>query len=76
MKDEQGRIVLIYLYVDDSIIIGDSIALIKEIKQPMSQLFEMNDLGELRYCLGLEIWRDLGQNFCPRVSMLEVYWKD
>jgi len=35
MQDEKGRIVLISLYVDDLIITGDSIALIKEIKQQM-----------------------------------------
>ena len=29
----------------------------------MSHMFEMKDLGELRYCMGLEIWRDSGQNF-------------
>lgn len=63
MQDEQGRIVLISLYVDDLIITGDAIALIKEIKKQMSQVFEMKDLGELSYCLGLEIWRDSRQTF-------------
>lgn len=63
MQDEQSRIVLIYLYVDDLIITGDATYLIKEIKKQMSQVFEMKNLGELRYCLGLEIWRDSGQTF-------------
>eukprot|EP00253_Pinus_taeda_P003949 PITA_03949 len=63
LKDEKGRLVLNYLYVDDLIITDDVISLIKEIKQQMSQVFEMKDLGELRYCLGLEIWRDSGQTF-------------
>ena len=55
MKDEKGCIVLISLYVDDLIITGDVVDLIKEIKQQMSQMFEMKDLGELRYYLGLKI---------------------
>ena len=58
MQDEQGRTVMIFLYVDDLIITSDATYLIKEIKQQMSQVFEMKHLGELRYCLGLEIWRD------------------
>lgn len=54
---------LISLYVDDLIITGDAIYLIDEIKQQMSYMFEMKHIGELRYCLGLEIWRDSGQTF-------------
>jgi hypothetical protein len=29
----------------------------------MSQVFEMKDLSELQYCLGLEFWRNVGQTF-------------
>jgi len=29
----------------------------------MSRDFEMKDLRELHYCLGLEVWRDSGQTF-------------
>jgi len=57
---------LICLYVDDLIIIGNVDNLIKEIKEQMSQVFEMKDFGELHYCLGLEVWRDSGQNFLSR----------
>ena len=55
MFDEKGQIVLISLYVDDLIIRGNDDELIKEIKVHMSQVFEMKDLGELHYCLGLEV---------------------
>ena len=61
--DEHGYIVLISLYVDDLIITRNAEKLIDEIKEQMSQVFEMKDLGELHYCLGLEVWRNAGQTF-------------
>ena len=80
MKYGKGRIVLISLCVDDLIITCDVIDLIKEIKQKISQMFEMKDLGELRYCLGLEIWRDSRQNFLSRgkyvKGLLEIFRMD
>eukprot|EP00253_Pinus_taeda_P024668 PITA_24668 len=29
----------------------------------MSQVFDMKDLRNLHYCLGLEVWKDFGQTF-------------
>jgi hypothetical protein len=64
--DEQGYIVLISLYVDDLIITRNAEKLIDEIKEQLSKVFEMKDLGELHYCLGLEVWRNAGQTFVCR----------
>ena len=61
--DEHGYIVLISLYVDDLIMTGNADKLIDEIKKQLSQVFEMKDLGELHYCLGLEVRRKQGQTF-------------
>ena len=55
-NDEHGNVVLISLYVGDLIIIGSSIVLIDAIKETLSQAFEMKDLGEIHYCLGIEAW--------------------
>ena len=71
MKDEQGCVALISLYVDDLIIAGDAIYLIHKIKHHMSQMFEMKHLGELRYYLGLKIWRDLGQTFLSQAKYVK-----
>jgi hypothetical protein len=60
-KDEDGNVSLISLYVDDLIITGSAHKLIDEIKSQLSQEFEMKDLGELHYCLGLEVWREPGK---------------
>jgi len=51
--DENGRVVLISLYVDDLIITRNSKNNISGIKKQMSLVFEMKDLSELHYCLGL-----------------------
>ena len=46
----------IYLYVDDMIMTWSADNLIKEIKQQLSQKFEMKDIGEMHHYLGLEVW--------------------
>ena len=53
-RTDKGTILLL-LYVDDMIIIGDNLNGIQELKDFLSQQFEMKDLGHLSYFLDLEI---------------------
>ena len=48
---------VIAIYVDDLIIVGDSAMEIDHVKGLLKQEFEMKDLGELRYFLGIEVIR-------------------
>ena len=56
-KEKEGNVFLISLFVDDLVITSNACKLIVEIKKQLSQEFEMKDLGELHYCLGLEVWK-------------------
>jgi hypothetical protein len=53
-KTDRG-IVVIVIYVDDLIIARDSDANISNLKKLLKQKFEIKDLGELRYFLGIEV---------------------
>ena len=53
-RTNKGTILLL-LYVDDMIITGDDLSDIQELKDFLSQQFEMKDLGHLSYFLDLKI---------------------
>jgi len=55
VKKIDHGIVFIVIYVDDLIITGDSDADIFDLKKFLKQKFEMKDVGELRYFLGIEV---------------------
>jgi hypothetical protein len=55
VKKTNHGIVVIVMYVDDLIITRDSDADIFDLKKLLKQKFEMKDLGELHYFLGIEV---------------------
>ena len=59
VKKIDNGIVLIVIYVDDLIITCDSDVDIDELKLLLKQKFEIKDLGELCYFLGIEVIRSL-----------------
>ena len=54
--------------MDDLIITGGAYKLIADIKSNLSQEFEMKDLGDLHYCLGIYFWREYGKTFITQIK--------
>jgi len=55
MKKIERGIVVIVIYVDDLIVIGDFGKDIAKVKEMLCAKFDMKDLGDLRYFLGVEV---------------------
>ncbi|XP_070042913.1 uncharacterized mitochondrial protein AtMg00810-like [Nicotiana tomentosiformis] len=48
---------MVLVYVNNMLIIGDSLSLIEETKSTLQHAFKIKDLGELKYFLGIEFVR-------------------
>ncbi|XP_028965114.1 uncharacterized mitochondrial protein AtMg00810-like [Malus domestica] len=55
VQSSQQGIVVLLLYVDDVILTGSSFQLIAQVIKALTTEFEMKDLGDLHYFLGLQI---------------------
>ena len=55
IKKLASDLVVVSLYVDDLLVTGSKSAQIVAFKQEMMKMFEMTDLGEMSYFLGMEI---------------------
>ena len=75
-KDENGNVSLVSLYVDDLIITGSASHFIEDIKTQLSQMFEMKDLGEIHYCLGPKIWREVGKTMVTQSKYTQEILED
>jgi hypothetical protein len=64
--------VILCLYVDDILILGTSLNVIKETKYFLSNNFEMKDLGEIDVILNIKLLRE-GNN---RITLCNpIMWK-
>lgn len=58
MVKDDGTVLLVLLYVDDLAIVGSGLEVVTKFKTAIAKEFEMKDLGELEYMLGVQIKRD------------------
>ena len=54
-KRTHGRDLLVAVYVDDLLVTGSCVEIIREFKAEMEEKFEMTGLGRLTYYLGIEV---------------------
>nr|GEY76058.1 hypothetical protein [Tanacetum cinerariifolium] len=58
LKASKSNITFLILYVDDILIMGNSIPMLQSVKTYLGKCFVMKDLGEAAYILGIKIYRD------------------
>ena len=60
-KDEDGDLLVVAVYVDEKLIFSKNLDAIKHLKSQMSDHFEITDLGEAWWILGMEVIRNCQQ---------------
>ncbi|GKV28744.1 hypothetical protein SLEP1_g37756 [Rubroshorea leprosula] len=55
IKSEDGKMLIVCLYVDDLIYTGNDMVMFDKFKKSMMAEFEMSDLGLMHYYLGIEV---------------------
>ena len=58
VKRSKGSFIILSLYVDDILLAGNDMEMIITTKGWLSSNFEMKDMGEVDYILGVKILRD------------------
>src|SRR5215813_721669 len=53
-----GKVVFLVLYVDDILLIGNDVKILSNVKTWLANQFQVKDLGEASYVLGIQILRD------------------
>ncbi|KAI3744875.1 hypothetical protein L1987_57971 [Smallanthus sonchifolius] len=57
-KESGSHVIFLILYVDDILLIGNHIPMLKDVKSWLGKCFAMKDLGDVAYILGIKIYRD------------------
>ena len=56
---KEKKVVFLVLYVNDILLIGNDVETLSNVKKWLAEQFQMKDLGEASYILGIQIIRDL-----------------
>jgi len=74
---KQGEdMILVAIYVDDVIIISKNVVSISKFKMDLMKEFEIRDLGEIHYCLGIEFEKsDCGYKISQKAYIKDILKK-
>ena len=54
-KTQGSMVVFLVLYINDILLVGNNVGLLSPVKIWLSTQFQMKDLGELQYIIGIKI---------------------
>eukprot|EP00253_Pinus_taeda_P003787 PITA_03787 len=75
INENDGKIIIVVLYVDDLIFTSNDASLIVDFKAVMKNEFQMTDLGFLRYFLGIEVDQSENGVFISQDKYVEAVLK-
>ena len=58
MKVSGSKFIILVLYVDDILLAVSDVRLLHDVKKFLFNNFEMKDMGDASYVIGIEIFRD------------------
>ena len=58
MKVNGNKFIILVLYVDDILLAVSDVRLLHDVKKFLFNNFEMKDMGDASYVIGIEIFRD------------------
>ncbi|CAB4043194.1 Hypothetical predicted protein, partial [Paramuricea clavata] len=61
VKEEDGDIFVVAIHVDDIILAGKTDEKIAKVKESIAERFQVKDMGELKYILGLQVIQEDGK---------------
>ena len=63
LKISGRKFIFLILYVDDILLASNDLGLLMDVKRMLSQNFDMKNLSETNFVLGIEIHRDRDHKF-------------
>nr|GFB62876.1 putative ribonuclease H-like domain-containing protein [Tanacetum cinerariifolium] len=73
LKNRKNHVTCLIIYVDDMVFIGNDEEELKRLKEGLFTEFEMKDLGNLKYFLGIEVLRSPKRIFiCQKKYILDL----
>jgi len=61
LKVSGSKVIFLFLYIDDILHTTNDLGLLHETKKFLSRNFEVKDMGEVSYVIGIEIFRNRSQ---------------
>jgi hypothetical protein len=72
-KGAEGKMIIVSIYVDDLIYTGNDEDMMNGFKSSMMNVFDMTDMGKMRFFLGIEVIQKANGNFiCQKKYAIEV----